>query len=682
MTYFSLYDMDESRKRRLSYTRKWKSARREVEELQKTQFSEVSDSSDDENVLNRILNYSSSVHNVQEDATVSLVNNIEEPSTITTDVEESDHDADRLNNSPNATERDIWISIDQQNTFSISSGSDSGSDSDIYVENFNTLSYDINAWANNCQIKHNHLDQLLTILKKHGHYSLPSTARTLLKTPRTIPTCLKSGMQYSYLGLKPAISNYLKKYPLELVDNLTELDISLNIDGLPLFHSNFKCAWPVLCAILLKPVSVFPVALTFGNKKPADLLFLHDTLNEINEIMQSGIEFGTRIIKINLRCIICDSPAKSMVKCTKLYSGYFGCDRCEQKGSWAGKVIYPETDNLILRTDQSFRSQTQEEHHHDVSPFCALNIDMIKSFPIDYMHQVCLGVMKRLLLVWMRGKRATKLSASQISEISKKLHVLKPFITSQFARKPRNLEEIDRWKATELRQFLLYTGMLVLKGILNQELYDHFMVLSVAMRILVSSKLIKNFTQYACSLLKYFVEQGNLLYGEEFLVYNVHTLLHITEDVETHGNLDNFSAFPFENFLHKVKRLVRSGKSPLTQIIKRIEEMDALPLETNSRKKFSIKEPNNSYILENSKCCDIIGITNENENNEKKMLCRVYQNVAPRFLKPCNSQLVGVYVVDGRYSRIQLLDKKDIQINAIRVPDSNKFIFMAILHDF
>jgi hypothetical protein len=45
-----------------------------------------------------------------------------------------------------------------------------------------------------------------------------------------------------------------------------------------------------------------------------------------------------------------------------------------------------------LRTDESFRLQTDEAHHVGVSPFTELNFSLVTREPLDYMHLVCLGV--------------------------------------------------------------------------------------------------------------------------------------------------------------------------------------------------------------------------------------------------------------------------------------------------
>ena len=58
----------------------------------------------------------------------------------------------------------------------------------------------------------------------------------------------------------------------------------------------------------------------------------------------------------------------------------------------------------------------------------------------------------------------------------------------EFNRKSRLLLEAKRWKATEFRQFLFYTGPVVLRKILNNDRYINFLCLHVAIIILASSK--------------------------------------------------------------------------------------------------------------------------------------------------------------------------------------------------
>ena len=103
------------------------------------------------------------------------------------------------------------------------------------------------------------------------------------------------------------------------------------------------------------------------------------------------------------------------------------------------------------------------------------------------MHLVCLGVMKRILIFLKQGPRICKLSNFQLNEIPNNLLSYNGKMPSEFARQPRSLCDLDRWKATEFRQFLLYTGPLVLKGVVSRKIYDHFLTFHVALSILLSS---------------------------------------------------------------------------------------------------------------------------------------------------------------------------------------------------
>lgn len=72
---------------------------------------------------------------------------------------------------------------------------------------------------------------------------------------------------------------------------------------------------------------------------------------------------------------------------------------------------------------------------------------MISIFPIDYMHNVCLGVVKKLLYLWVGINRTdikVKLHSRVIHLMSDQLISLRPFVTVDFNRKPRSLLEIQR----------------------------------------------------------------------------------------------------------------------------------------------------------------------------------------------------------------------------------------------
>lgn len=134
----------------------------------------------------------------------------------------------------------------------------------------------IAGWVNSHQIKHNAVDDLLKILKRHGHPELPSTARTLLHTVRNVETKECSGMEYLYMGLADKLRKPYKicKDTVQPTDTGEQhsIDIALNVDGIPVHKDSSKSMWPILCAITSAfPVYVFPVALTYGASKPNNL---------------------------------------------------------------------------------------------------------------------------------------------------------------------------------------------------------------------------------------------------------------------------------------------------------------------------------------------------------------------------------------------------------------------------
>ena len=361
----------------------------------------------------------------------------------------------------------------------------------------------------------------------------------------------------------------------------TTLVLQFNFDGLPVFKSSSVELWPVLCLARQLSHRPFVVGLYCGSKKPASLSeYLEDFVQELSSLLVEGIWYGDIKLNVEIGCFVCDAPARAFIKNVKSHTAYYGCEKCKQKGVHIDyKMTFPKMDGK-LRTDKEFSLMSDEAHHHGPSPLAVLPVGLVTCFVLDYMHLVCLGVCRRLLAFWLRGpihkdstSKASRLSAGAVRQLSSKLVNLRNSVSSEFARKPRCISELDRWKkATEFRQLLLYTGPVVLSGVLSDAVYNHFLLLSVGITLLVSPKFCGPYADYAHSLLCLFVEQAKHIYGEDFIVYNVHGLTHLAADVKQHGCLDLVSAFPYENKLQELKKLVRKRSCPLPQIIRRLSE--------------------------------------------------------------------------------------------------------------
>lgn len=166
---------------------------------------------------------------------------------------------------------------------------------------------------------------------------------------------------------------------------------------------------------------------------------------------------------------------------------------------------------------------------------------------------------------------------------------------------------IDRWKATEFRQYILYTSVVVLKDVVSSAVYKTSLSLTVALSILLNSDdhIRNSYLQYARELLLYFVQQCREIYGRHFVVYNIHGLVHLPDDVENYQcSLNDICAFPFENHLQRIKKLVRSSNNPISQVSKRLSEKerkDALTETKDTKEKLHIstKWKDNCFMLHN-----------------------------------------------------------------------------------
>jgi len=567
-------------------------------------------------------------------------------------------------------------------------------------------------WATTYNICQNALSDLLKVLQP-SLPELPKDARTLLSTQRRLEIKAIAGGEYYYFGIKFWLLILLKK--ASVLPSVEYLTLHANIDGIPLFKSSNTCLWPILCSVAEIKTVVFPAAVFCSSHKPDSVdAYLSDFISEIKALEQHGFSVpdSMKHYKVTLGAVICDAPARAIFKCIKGHNAYNSCERCVQHGNWLSKIIFPSV-SAPLRTDVDFINRKDSSHHRAVSPFAELHIGMITNFPLDYMHLICLGVMRRMLHLWVHGPHACKLSHSTISAISDRMQAARSYIPREFSRKPRSLLEYKLWKATELRLFLVYTGQVILKGFLSPKVYSNFLDLSVAVRLLLSPPLIERYVDYADKLLKYFVLSFCRIYGNDQLVYNVHSLIHVADDARNFGALDNVSSFKYENFLGKLKKLVRRPQSPCTQIVRRLleghgqsnflEKPASLQTKTFARPHMAgpttvamsycqqYKQYNGvRYVIsvsEGDNCFEVDGkiglvrnILKDNHSCIGYVVFEEFSAVDSYFVDPLDSKQISIFFVSRLAGTTRVYPLADVNIKYVKLPFKDGFVVMPQMH--
>jgi hypothetical protein len=547
-----------------------------------------------------------------------------------------------------------------------------------------SLQSDLANWVVDAKLPRESCNALLGILRQHG-CDLPKDSRTLLKTPKNVLVEQKCGGQYIYLGLEKILQK-----ATEMDANCDILFIQVNVDGLPLYKSSAAQLWPILCCVNHGVPMI--AALYFGQNKPCPVEeFTEQFVEEFKTLLDTGFECNDgRRLPVALHSFICDAPARAMLKNIKAHNSLYGCERCVAKGSsQKGRTTFLDDKcmDADLRTDEKFASLSYlHSHQNGPSPMSSLSEKCVSLFVLDYMHLVCLGAVRRMLNFWKRGDKSVRIANRHVVEISEKLASMRSCIPSEFVRRPRSLTELDRWKATELRQFLLYTGPVALKGCLQPDLYHHFLALSIAVNILVTSDDAERqlHLDYAAKLLRYFVTNCSRLYGENFLVYNIHSLLHLADDVRNFSlPLDKISAFKFENFLHKLKKWVRSPSNPLVQVGKRLQECENFGnrlLESRDASQMKLYAGSRDSIvqLQNGRFAEIVSVKDD------VYRCRVFRShsLQPYFVEPCSSDIFDIYYLPDHSIRWRACDivLSDIKRKGLRLRCCGGSVLMPLRH--
>ena len=403
--------------------------------------------------------------------------------------------------------------------------------------------------------------------------------------------------------------------------------LMLNTDGVQTFDSSKHSMWPIYLMICNLPPEIrmdekFQIlaGIWYGPKKPVDMsLILKPIVIKLNELLECGIEAitpaGEKVIKVVLLTGIFDLPAKAAVVNMKQFNGEFGCLYCHDPGELISRShrIYPPNTSLHLRTEKDIDTAAEQAEScgHAVTGIKGYSvlrhvINIPFGIPIDYMHSILEGVVKSLLIYWFDSKHHSQPFSLRpwMKEIDKMLTRVTP--PHEFRRSPRSIETVKFWKASELRAFILFYAIPVLKQFLQPRYIYHLSLLVSSIHILLSASCEEDQLGSAQERLEEFYNLIPALYTHNLCTMNVHSLVHLVPFVRLWGPLWTHSAFGYESMNGSLLAQLHGTKDVLQHVVFRIRLKQQLSLKKKVHLDALHKNIPSNMWIEGKVCTEII----------------------------------------------------------------------------
>lgn len=399
---------------------------------------------------------------------------------------------------------------------------------------------------------------------------------------------------YSDDGTINAVINGTMYTKLKAKYNTTKwISLQWNTDGIQVFKSSKISVWPI--QVMINELSyndrrenILLVGLWYSTTKPDMNTFLDPLAKELCDLQNNGIDFiqpsSKLLTNIKVHSIISsvDSVARPMIQNIKQCNGKFGCPFCLNEGGAIRNVGRGQSRMYI----GGLGPKRTLQQHLDDCDFVNLNgcirrgvkgasvlllldeFHIIKSFVPDYMHSVLLGVVKTFVEAWFDSSNSTCVwyLGRKVREFDARLLNTKP--PHEVTMTSRSIHDRKQWKASEWRTFLLYTSTICLQGLLPPRYYKHWHYLIIGIYTLLQNIINNEEIDHAEFCLNKFVSSIPNLYGEHFLKFNLHLLLHLPIHVKMWRCLWAWSAFPFEHFNGSLCKLFQGTQRVPEQICK------------------------------------------------------------------------------------------------------------------
>nr|XP_042908063.1 uncharacterized protein LOC122271298 [Parasteatoda tepidariorum] len=286
-----------------------------------------------------------------------------------------------------------------------------------------------------------------------------------------------------------------------------------------------------------------------GRKNQYLMFFLKPFTEQAFRLATKGLNIHVKGKLINVKvlpaCCCADSVARPCLQNSTQYNGFYGCSWCIHPGFTVdGTVKYCIRNTLLYkeRTEldtaelvvEAIKSGKSKFGIKGPSPLVTIpHFNVVQGFSLDSMHSIFLGVTKKIVCLWFdttnSGKDYYLGSPKSVHEVNERMSSI---IMSQcVGRVPRLIFKRKLYKASEWRNFLLYVCLPVLTDLLPKKYSEHISCLIGGVFLLLKKSLSMQELQKVDKFFLKFVVEAQDLYGEHFMAFNVHSLLHVTQSV-------------------------------------------------------------------------------------------------------------------------------------------------------
>lgn len=214
----------------------------------------------------------------------------------------------------------------------------------------------------------------------------------------------------------------------KLITHQDQVGMIFNSDGISPFKSSRLTIWPIYLAFACLPPNIcmnkgnlVTCAFWLGQSKPCMKLILKPLKNMLSSLKETGVTISSSV-RLRLQPLfgVFDLVAKAPILNMMQFNGLKGCPVCLHPGTWERTRLYLPGTVYSLRTNEGMMQDgIQAERNKAVvngikgQSVLSGIIDLVNGSPIDYMHCVLEGIMKKLLEVWVgpRGKISSHLTA-------------------------------------------------------------------------------------------------------------------------------------------------------------------------------------------------------------------------------------------------------------------------------